>query len=96
MLFIDGKWTWDTAGSMAGHWDALRNYAAACNLETLSFEVPHVQLATADLSELERGLWPGAGTKVWFDNVCAAITGWRGKGNFTPRIPGETNGKASA
>lgn len=62
VFYVDGKWTWDAP--LKGQWAELGDLALLNGLETLSFERPHVPLATFNL----RVMTPGPlGTAEWME-----------------------------
>lgn len=62
VFWVDGEWTWDEP--TPGMWDSFGDLALLNGLHTLSFERPHVQLATFNL----RVMTPGPlGTAEWME-----------------------------
>lgn len=65
VLFIDGKWSWDTEGKFDHYWRRLTEIGEMYGLEGLSWEKPHLQIATIELAQLKEGLYPGGGDATW-------------------------------
>jgi peptidoglycan L-alanyl-D-glutamate endopeptidase CwlK len=59
----NGVWTWDEP--QRGMWDVYTRLAKSCGLETLSFERPHVQIASFDWRHLTPGPMDEAGWLDW-------------------------------
>ena len=78
MLFVDGKWSWETGGKWKAAWKRLHEIGIEAGLEPLSFELPHLQLRGLDISDLRAGAYPDGGDESWADNLEAAIAGWSG------------------
>jgi len=78
VLRIGNQWSWDTSGTLKRHWQRLHEFGREVGLETLSWELPHLQVARLKLSELQRGVYPDGGDDSWWDNVEAAVVGWHG------------------
>lgn len=85
VLFVDGKWSWDTAGAKRAWWKRMQDLGAAQGLEALSFELPHLQLAGTSTDALVRGEYPADGDDEWAENLDAAIMGWSGSPGAPPR-----------
>ncbi len=83
VLNIDGEWSWDTRGEKAGWWKKLHEVAKEQGLEPVSFELPHLQLASVTVSQLLVGQYPPDGDESWSDNLAEAIESWRN----VPRSP---------
>jgi len=58
VLFINGKWSWDTSRENAGKWQRLQEIGMEFGLEPLSFELPHLQLAGLKIADLKAGKLP--------------------------------------
>lgn len=58
VLFIDGKWSWDTSKQNAEKWRRLQEIGMELGLEPLSFELPHLQLAGLKIADLKAGRLP--------------------------------------
>jgi len=78
VLFIEGKWSWDTAGSKKGWWKRMQEIGRECGLAPLDFELPHMQLGGTSSNALASGLYPADGDDSWAENLDAAIMGWAG------------------
>jgi peptidoglycan L-alanyl-D-glutamate endopeptidase CwlK len=65
VLFEGGKWSWDTSGKRAGQWARLREIGKQLGLESLSFELPHLQLAGLRIQDLAAGRYPEGGDATW-------------------------------
>lgn len=87
VLFIDGKWSWDTSGPRAAWWDRLQAVGRANGLEALSFEKPHLQLAGTSTAALVAGNYPAGGDDSWAENLDAVIMAWRGQPAAPKRPP---------
>lgn len=86
VLFIDGKWSWDTGGEKDRWWKRLHQIGEAHGLERLKFETPHLQLAGLSVEDLRRGHYPPGGDLTWAENLEAAIVGWTGQ-PAAPPVP---------
>ncbi len=86
VLFINGQWSWSSAGPLAKMWDELQAQARLVGLETLSFERPHVQLMGVRLGELKAGRLPDGGDDSWYEAVTEAAARWR-QANGAPAAP---------
>lgn len=75
VLFIGGKWTWDTSGQYDHYWQQLAEIGQLYGLEGLSWEKPHLQIATLELTQLQSGSFPGGGDASWERNLKAALMG---------------------
>ncbi|WP_439546544.1 M15 family metallopeptidase [Sandarakinorhabdus sp.] len=84
VLFVEGKWSWDTSGARAAMWKELQVAAASLGLETLSFERPHVQLKGVALSQLLAGRMPDGGDVSWFNALSEAAARWTAAGGSPP------------
>lgn len=58
VLFIDGKWSWDTSRENSEKWERLHAIGKGLGLEPLSWELPHLQLAGLNISDLKAGGLP--------------------------------------
>lgn len=58
VLFIDGKWSWDTSKVNAEKWRRLQELGVELGLEPLSFELPHLQVAGLKIADLKAGRLP--------------------------------------
>lgn len=63
---------WDTSRKWVGHWRKLHEVAHRRGLETLSFELSHLQ-AAVPMSSLHAGRYPPGGGSEWALNLIAAI-----------------------
>lgn len=70
---VDGNWTWDEPER--GQWQKYQAIADALGLRSLSFEKPHVEVATA-LAPLQAGMYPPGGDGSWRDWLDEAIETW--------------------
>ncbi|ODN70166.1 Exo-glucosaminidase LytG precursor [Methylobrevis pamukkalensis] len=84
VLHVDGKWSWETSGSLRRSWERLHEIGRANGLEPLSWELPHLQIAGLTLANLQSGLYPALGDDDWAENLAAAIAGWTGNGAPPP------------
>lgn len=73
VLFIDGKWSWDTSGPFDHYWTRLVEIGQLYGLDPLEFEKPHLQVATLELSQLKAGSYPGGGDASWEANLQQAL-----------------------
>ncbi|MCF1450713.1 glucosaminidase domain-containing protein [Agrobacterium vitis] len=87
VLFLDGKWSWDTSGSHRRHWERLHEIARAHGMESLSWELPHLQYAGTTVAKLRAGDYPPFGDDQWAENLSSAIANW---GNRQPSAPPAT------
>jgi peptidoglycan L-alanyl-D-glutamate endopeptidase CwlK len=71
---IAGQWTW--AEPRKGMWDKFDRLAREVDLESVSFERPHVQLAGVRVSDLLAGVFPPGGDAPWERNLRAAALAW--------------------
>lgn len=62
VFYVGGKWTWDEPSP--GMWNRYIELARTVGLETLDFEMPHVQLSYP-MARLARGLYPEHGDATW-------------------------------
>lgn len=83
VLCPSGKWSWDASAQFVQAWDRLHEIGQKYDLEPLSFERPHLQLAHFHLSDLQAGKLPGGGDAAWWGNLTAMASGWKG----TPASP---------
>lgn len=78
VLHIDDKWNWDDSGKRRSWWKRLHEIAHEIGLETLSWELPHVQLDGLRIDSLWAGHYPPNGDTSWARNLEAAIESWTG------------------
>lgn len=72
VLFIDGKWSWETQGNKAAWWKRLHQLGTQEGLMALQFELPHLQLAGTSTNALQHEVYPPKGDALWNDNLTAA------------------------
>ncbi len=65
VLFVNGKWSWETLGASAGHWRRLHEAGKRLGLEPLSFELPHLQAAGLRIADLAASRYPVGGDASW-------------------------------
>ena len=65
VLFENGKWSWDTTGEREKHWARLQEFGKQLGLESLNFELPHLQLARLRIQDLAAGRYPEGGDATW-------------------------------
>jgi hypothetical protein len=78
VLWLNGTWSWSTAGPHAKYWKRLHELGRAEGLEPLSWELPHLQSAGLSIAKLQAGKIPKGGDDSWVNNLEAAIIGWSG------------------
>ena len=71
---IGRRWSWDEPER--GQWESFTTLAQSCDLQTLNFERPHVQLPGIKVSDLIAGRYPEGGDDPWRLNLLAAIGAW--------------------
>jgi|GEM_PF-2985908 Soluble lytic murein transglycosylase and related regulatory proteins (some contain LysM/invasin domains) len=86
VLFIDGKWSWDTSGPRAACWDKLHAIGREVGLEPLSWEKPHLQLCGISIDDLRSGRYPDGGDDSWAEAMEEAISTWSGE-PAAPPVP---------
>ena len=79
VLFIDGQWSWSSAGALGGHWTRLRDIARQVGLRTLDWEAPHVEWPVP-LAEAAAATMVARGDEGWIDNLQEVSTRWRRAG----------------
>lgn len=86
--FENGDWNWgNDTDQEKSEWRRFHEIARANDLEPLSWEKPHVQLADYSLTRLSNGAYPDSGDESWAENLTKAILGW--SGNNAPPLPDE-------
>ena len=80
VLFLDGKWRWDTGGRLDRYWARMHEIGREHGLEPLSWEKPHLQCVGLDIDDLQAGRYPAGGDASWAENLAATIAGWAGPG----------------
>jgi peptidoglycan LD-endopeptidase CwlK len=78
VLWLNGAWSWNSAGVNAAYWDRLHTLGKKAGLEPLSFEAPHLQVAGLLIEDLRLAKFPPGGDDSWRDNLEAAIVSWTG------------------
>lgn len=78
VLWLDGRWSWNTLGVNTRRWQRLHSLGRELGLEPLSFEMPHLQVAGLRLADLRAGHFPEGGDDLWHSNLEAAIISWGG------------------
>ena len=76
VLWIEGSWSWSTAGVHTMYWKRLHKIGEEVGLEPLSWETPHLQVAGLALQDLKKGIFPDGGDDAWRDNLEAVAIGW--------------------
>ncbi|WP_394890509.1 glycosyl hydrolase 108 family protein [Mesorhizobium sp. AaZ16] len=84
VLRINGKWSWETTGTKAKSWERLHEVGRAHGLEPLSWELPHLQMAGLNTSQLRAGIYPKGGDSSWAENLQFSIIEW---GRNAPPAP---------
>lgn len=84
VLFVDGKWSWETGGVHRSHWERLHEIARGFGLEPLSWELPHLQHAGTSIERLRAGDYPPFGDEDWAENLAATIAGWGSREPLAP------------
>ncbi|KJR43135.1 Peptidase M15B and M15C, D,D-carboxypeptidase VanY/endolysins domain protein [Candidatus Magnetoovum chiemensis] len=84
VLYINGKWSWDTNGDKGKWWDKLHELAKNIGLERLSFEKPHLQLKGLTINDLLKGNYPPDGDSDWAENLANNIYSWSGQPSAPP------------
>jgi peptidoglycan L-alanyl-D-glutamate endopeptidase CwlK len=77
VLFENGAWSWDSSGARKRYWSRLGEIGKQLELEPLSFEAPHLQLAGLRIQELARAKYPAGGDPSWEATVKNALASWR-------------------
>ncbi len=91
VLRIDGKWSWDQAGTEAKYWTRLHELALKNGMTPLYnkrgrlVEKPHIQLIGVSSSELRRGNYPEGGDEVWAEHLGDLIDSWTGPAKAPPK-----------
>jgi peptidoglycan L-alanyl-D-glutamate endopeptidase CwlK len=84
VLKLATGWSWDTTTpTLKGYWSRMQALAKKHGLETLSFELPHVQLAGLNIHDLQEGKYPEGGDEAWAANLSKEIDSW----SFRPYPP---------
>ncbi|MDX2152067.1 MAG: D-alanyl-D-alanine carboxypeptidase family protein [Bryobacteraceae bacterium] len=87
-VWFDGaNWSWDDSGAAAARWTRLHELAAAVDLEPLSFEKPHLQVAGLSIASLRAGNYPAGGDESWAQTMEDAIASWEEEPPAPP-VPG--------
>lgn len=87
VLFEEEKWSWNTRGEKARWWARMNQLAREHKLETLSFELPHVQLRGQLLEQLLLGRYPPGGDATWAQNLIRHIQIWTAAGGSGAPVP---------
>lgn len=86
VLKINGNWSWDDKGARAKSWRRLHEIGRQNGLEPLSFELPHLQMAGLQVSQLRKGIYPSGGDATWAENLRATIIDWANGGPPPPQV----------
>jgi peptidoglycan L-alanyl-D-glutamate endopeptidase CwlK len=78
VLHINGSWSWDTKGGKDKWWRRMNDIGREEGLESLSWELPHLQLDGLKLSDLRAGRYPAGGDETWAEKLEEAIVSWAG------------------
>ena len=84
---INGQWDWSDSGPSAAAWKRLHEVGRAQNMEPLSWETPHLQMAGLRIGDLHAGHFPPGGDASWAENLESAIAGWSGSPVPPPAPP---------
>lgn len=76
VLYIDGKWSWQTRGKYAKYWKRYQEIGVEVGLKPLSWELPHLQLHNLNLASLRNGDYPEGGDESWSENLRSEIENW--------------------
>jgi len=79
VLFVNGQWTWSSAGDLGAHWKRLPELAKDAGLRTLTWEAPHVELPVALRDAAGPALLASA-DETWADTLASAAARWRSAG----------------
>jgi hypothetical protein len=86
VLYIDGKWSWQTSGKFKKYWSRYQEIGTEIGLKALSWEKPHLQLHGLSLQDLQSGNYPEGGDESWAENLTTQIRQWT-KGPTPPPPP---------
>jgi len=78
VLFLDGNWSWSTAGAHGTWWERLHELGVEVGLKPLSWEKPHLQMVGVARRDLQEGRYPDGGDASWADNLEDMIVHWSG------------------
>ncbi|GGG99763.1 peptidoglycan-binding protein [Mucilaginibacter phyllosphaerae] len=73
VLFENGEWSWNDAGSKAKLWSKMHELGTQEGLMRLGFETPHLQIMGTSSSALRSGVYPAGGDKLWYNNFMSAL-----------------------
>lgn len=79
VLFVNGQWTWSSAGPLGAHWQRLPELAKEVGLRSLSWEAPHVEWEI-DLGDALSTDMLASADETWVDALTSAATRWRAAG----------------
>jgi hypothetical protein len=85
VLFVDGKWSWETKGQWAKAWPRLHEIARKQHMEPLSFEMPHLQIMGYKWDRLFAGQYPDGGDDAWASHMAMVADAWTGSNK--PKLP---------
>jgi len=88
VLFVGGQWSWKDDGAEAAWWKRLHELGRPLGLRRLSKELPHLELASLNIAQLQHGVYPSGGDASWAENLENAITSWGGQPPAPP-LPAE-------
>jgi peptidoglycan L-alanyl-D-glutamate endopeptidase CwlK len=83
VLYVGGKWSWETSGEKRQMWTRLHQLGRENDLTPLTWELPHLQLPGLDIGSLKEGDYPPDGDVSWAEWLEAAIQSW----SATPAAP---------
>lgn len=86
VLYLEGRWSWSTAGVHGEWWSKLADIGTRMGLKSLSWEKPHLQLDGLRLSDLRAGSYPDGGDVDWVENLAEMIEDFP---NEAPPVPQE-------
>ncbi len=76
VLYIDGKWSWNTGPKFKKYWARYHELGAEVGLKPISWEKPHLELQNLNLQELVMGNYPEGGDESWSENLSSNILQW--------------------
>lgn len=72
-LMVNGDFNFDTSPANDWLWTRLREIGQDYGLEGIENQKEHLQYATLELAELQKGKFPGGGDRSWEENLRTAL-----------------------